>query len=55
MYFIPYADQSFSLPESQSSFCTIDLQNLHDINIMWQNLFVTEREDIASQKLVIWK
>ena len=48
MYFIPCANQSFSLPESQTSFYTIDLQNLHYINIMWQKLFVIKREGITS-------
>lgn len=44
MYFLFYANQSFSLPESQTSFCTINLWNLHDINSMWQKLFVIKRE-----------
>lgn len=45
MCFSLYANQSFSPPESQTSFCTIDLRNLHDINSMWQKLFVIKRED----------
>lgn len=44
MYFIFYAIQSFSLPESQPSVCTVHLWNLHDINSMSQKVFVIKRE-----------